>query len=90
MGRNVPTYRQRLEEELARWSRFRAALLRSEREDFEALTSQTYRYAHAGSMYPEREAFEVMLVSLLLAHESRLRRIERALEGLVGKDDGQG
>jgi hypothetical protein len=31
-----------------------------------------------------------MLVSLLLAHESRLRRIERALEGLVGKDEGQG
>lgn len=90
MGRNVPTYRQRLEQELARWSRFRAALLRSEREDFDALTSQAFRYVHACVMYPERDAFELMLVSLLLAHESRLRRLERALEGLAGGDAGQG
>ncbi|MDJ0275096.1 MAG: hypothetical protein QXO17_02305 [Nitrososphaerota archaeon] len=90
MGRNVPTYRQRLEQELARWARFRAALLRSEREDFDSLASQAFRYVHACVMYPEREAFDLMLVSLLLAHESRLRRLERALEGLTGENGGQG
>jgi hypothetical protein len=37
MGRNSLTYRQRLEEEVDRWSPFRKALLRDEREVFDRL-----------------------------------------------------
>lgn len=78
MGRTVPTYRQRLLAELERWKCFRSALLRDERYDFDRLVDQAFSYVHAGSMCPEREAFEVLVISLLLAHESRLRSLEVA------------
>ncbi|MCS6787723.1 MAG: hypothetical protein NZ733_00305 [Aigarchaeota archaeon] len=90
MGRTVPTYRQRLHEELERWRCFRSALLRDEREDFDRLLDQAFRYVHAGSMCPEREPFEVLVISLLLAHESRLRSIERVLSVEVSESGARG
>jgi hypothetical protein len=80
MGRNSLTYRQRLEEEVNRWSPFRKALLRDEREVFDRLVDQAFRYVHAGTMYPLRDAFDVFLMSSLMSHEERLGVLERMLK----------
>ena len=80
MGRNSLTYRQRLEEEVNRWSPFRKALLAYEREVFDRLVDQACRYVHAGTMYPLRHAFDVFLMSGLLSHEERLGGLEGMLK----------
>jgi len=80
MGRNSLTYRQRLEEEVNRWSPFRKALLRDEREVFDRLVDQAFRYVHAGTMYPLRDAFDIFLMSSLLSHEERIGVLERMLK----------
>jgi hypothetical protein len=80
MGRNSLTYRQRLEEEVNRWSPFSKALLRDEREVFDRLVDQAFRYVHAGTMYPLRDAFDVFLMSCLMSHEERLGVLERMLK----------
>jgi hypothetical protein len=80
MGRNSLTYRQRLEEEVSRWSPFRKALLRDGREVFDRLVDQAFRYVHAGTMYPLRDAFDVFLMSSLMSHEERLGVLERMLK----------
>jgi hypothetical protein len=80
MGRNSLTYRQRLEEEISRWSPFRKALLRDEQEVFDRLVDQAFRYVHAGTMYTLRDAFDVFLMSSLMSHEERLGVLERMLK----------
>jgi len=37
------------------------------------------RHAHAVSMYPERDPFDLFVMSGLLSHEERLRNLEREL-----------
>jgi hypothetical protein len=80
MGRNSLTYRERLEEELARWTSFRKALLADEREVFDRLVDQAFRYVHAGTMYPMRNAFDIFLMSCLISHEERLGVLEKMLK----------
>ena len=80
MGRNALTYRQRLQLELDRWRNFRRALLRDEREAFDGLVDQVFRLCHAGSMYPERDTFDLFTISVLISHEGRLRSLERELK----------
>jgi hypothetical protein len=80
MGRNSLTYRQRLEEEISRWSSFRKALLAQELEIFDRLIDQAFKYVHAGTMYPLRDAFDVFLMSGLMSHEERLGVLERMLK----------
>jgi hypothetical protein len=80
MGRNSLTYRERLEEELARWTSFRRALLADEREVFDRLVDQAFRYVHAGTMYPMRNPFDIFLMSCLMSHEERLGVLEKMLK----------
>jgi hypothetical protein len=80
MGRNSLTYRERLEEELAKWTSFRKALLADEREVFDRLVDQAFRYVHAGTMYPMRNAFDIFLMSCLMSHEERLGVLEKMLK----------
>jgi hypothetical protein len=86
MGRNSLTYRQRLEEEVNRWSPFRKALLADERGVFDRLVDQAFRYVHAGTMYPLRDAFDVFLMSCLMSHEERLGVLERMLKASMKVD----
>jgi hypothetical protein len=79
MDRNSLTYRQRLEEEVNRWSPFRKALLADEREVFDRLVDKAFRYIHAGTMYPLRDAFDMFLMSCLMSHEERIGVLERML-----------
>ncbi len=86
MGRSSLTYRQRLESEIARWSSFRRALLRNEREAFDRLIDSAFRYVHAGTMCLEQETFKVFIMSVLLDHEYRLMLLEKRLKQL--RSDG--
>ena len=79
MGRTALTYRQRLDAKLERWRSFRKALLKDEREAFDSLVGHAYRYAHAASMYPERDPFDLFITSSLLSHEERLRILQKEL-----------
>ena len=79
MGRNALTYRQRLRLELDRWRNFRRALLRDERESFDSLADQVFKLCHAGSMYPERDTFDLFTMSALISHERRLKTLEKEL-----------
>ncbi len=81
------TFRQRLEEEIASWSPFRRALLANEREIFDRLVDQAFRYVHAGMMYPLRKAFDIFLMSTLMSHEERLGVLERMLRGSMKVDE---
>jgi len=74
------TYRQRLRLELDRWRNFRRALLRDEGEAFDGLVDQVFRLCHAGSMYPERDTFDLFTMSALISHEERLRSLEKELK----------
>jgi len=74
------TYRQRLQLELDRWRNFRKALLRSERKAFDSLADQVFRLCHAGSMYPERDTFDLFTMSALISHEGRLKTLEDELK----------
>ena len=80
MGRNALTYRQRLRLELDGWRNFRKALLRDEREAFDSLVDQVFRLCHAGSMYPERDTFDLLTMSALISHERRLKALEDELK----------
>ena len=80
MGRNTLTYRQRLRLELDRWRNFRKALLRDEKEAFDSLADQVFRLCHAGSMYPERDIFDLFTMSALISHERRLKTLEKELK----------
>jgi len=82
MGRSSLTYRQRLEFEAAKWSGFRRALLRDEREAFDRLIDSAFRYVHAGTMCPEQEAFKIFIISVLLDHEYRFMLLEKKLKQL--------
>ena len=79
MGRNALTYRQRLQLELDRWRDFRRALLRDEKEAFDSLANHVFRLCHAGSMYPERDTFDLFTMSALISHERRLKALEDKL-----------
>ncbi|MEM4298481.1 MAG: hypothetical protein QW815_08960, partial [Nitrososphaerota archaeon] len=67
MGRNTLTYRQRLELEVERWKQFRRALLSGERATFDSLVDRLYRYVHAGVAYPERDVFDLLVMSSLIS-----------------------
>ena len=80
MGRNALTYRQRLRLELDKWRNFRKALLKDEKEAFDGLVDQVFRLCHAGSMYPERDTFDLLTMSALISHEGRLKTLEKELK----------
>ncbi|MCS7142773.1 MAG: hypothetical protein NZ920_03115 [Aigarchaeota archaeon] len=86
MGRTVPTYHQRLSREWARFSQFRRALMKEEREAFDSLVLQTYRLVRAGSMCTRCETFDAMVLSVMISQEMRLKRLEELLRRSMSVD----
>lgn len=69
-----------LEAEVKSWTEFRKALLKNEREAFDRLVSQSFRYVHAGTMNLFRKPFDNFLMSTMLSHEERLWALEQLLK----------
>ncbi|MBS7657424.1 hypothetical protein KEJ33_05825 [Candidatus Bathyarchaeota archaeon] len=86
MGRTVPSFRMVLEGEIARWKRFSEALSSSrDREAFEELMNICRCYASAAGAAARSIVSDAMFMSMLLAHEKRLREIKAQLEKLEDK-----
>ena len=78
MGRTVPTFRQLIDEAIARWSKFRRALRREDQEYFDRLFRRVRSYTQAATYQASDNPMEAILLSIALDHEKRLDALERA------------
>jgi hypothetical protein len=89
MGGSVESFRIALEGEINRWSGFAKALRQPDREAFDELMDMCRNYASEGSCAPYPIIFEPMIMSILLAQQERIRKLERQLDEAVPKQEGQ-
>ncbi|MEM3765837.1 MAG: hypothetical protein QXU46_02275 [Candidatus Bathyarchaeia archaeon] len=82
MGRTVPSYRQALDAEIARWEGFRKALRGKEVEAFDKMMNACKAYASAGGMATRTILTEAMFMSILLSQQKELMEIRESLERL--------
>lgn len=82
MGRTVPSYRQALEAEIARWEGFRKALRGRELEAFDEMMNVCRIYASAAGMATRPILAEAMFMSILLGQQMKLIEIRESLERL--------
>lgn len=82
MGRTVPSYRQALEAEIARWENFRRALRDRDIEAFDKMMNACRIYASAGGMATRPVLTEAMFMSILLSQRKELAEIQENLERL--------
>jgi len=82
LGRTVPSYRQALEAEIARWDGFRKALRGKDIEAFDKMMNACKAYASAGGMATRTILAEAMFMSILLSQQKELMEIRESLERL--------
>ncbi len=85
MVNTIESFRIALEEEINRWSGFARALRKPEREAFDELMEVCRRYASEGSNAPFPVTFEPMAISILLALQMRIQKLERELSEITQK-----
>ena len=84
MGRTVPTFRQLIDDAIARWAKFRRALRREDQEYFDRLFRRVRSYTQAATYQASDNPMEAILLSIALDHEKRLDALERAAPRQVG------
>lgn len=82
MGRTVPSYRQALEAEIARWEGFRKALRGKELEAFDKMMNACRVHASAAGMATRPILAEAMFMSILLSQQQEIMEIKESLERL--------
>ena len=83
LGRTVPSFRMKLESEIAKWKPFMKALpSEREKEAFEELMNHCRRHTMAAGASVRPIVSDAMFMSILLAHEKELREIKASLEKL--------
>jgi hypothetical protein len=82
MGKTVESYRMALEDEIQRWSGFGKALRIEDKIAFDALMGACRNYASAGSNATNPILFEPMVMSILLSHQVKISRLEKALDAV--------
>ena len=84
MGKTVPSYRMALEFEIQRWKNFRKALKCEEDvEAFDQLMDMCRSYASAASNATNPIILEPMIMSILLAQQKKLQKLEYLLNDLI-------
>src|ERR1700688_4342542 len=78
MGRTVPTFRQLIDDAIARWSKFRRALRREDQEYFDRLFRRVRTYTQAATYQASDNPMEAILLSIAIDQEKRLDALERA------------
>ena len=78
MGRTVPTFRQLVDDAIARWAKFRRALRREDQEYFDRLFRRVRFYTQAATYQASDNPMEAILLSIALDQEKRLDALERA------------
>ena len=76
MGRTVPTFRQLIDDAIARWSKFRRALRREDQEYFDRLFRRVRSYTQAATYQASDNPMEAILLSIALDQEKRLDALE--------------
>jgi hypothetical protein len=84
MGRTVPTFRQLIDDALARWWKFRRALRREDQEYFDRLFRRVRSYTQAATYQANDNPMEAILLSIALDQEKRLDALEHAAPRQVG------
>jgi hypothetical protein len=84
MGRTVPTFRQLVDDAIARWAKFRRALRREDQEYFDRLFRRVRTYTQAATYQASDNPMEAILLSIALDQEKRLGALERAAPRQVG------
>jgi hypothetical protein len=84
MGRTVPTFRQLVDDAIARWAKFRRALRREDQEYFDRLFRRVRSYTQAATYQASDNPMEAILLSIALDQEKRLDVLERAAPQQVG------
>ena len=79
MGKTVESFRMALEGEIGRWSGFARALRKPDREAFDELMDMCRSYASESSNATNPIIFEPMVISILLGHQKKLRKLEHKL-----------
>src|ERR1700691_4805073 len=69
MGRTVPTFRQLIDDAIARWSKFRRALRREDQEYFDRLFRRVRTYTQAATYQASDNPMEAILLSIALDQE---------------------
>ena len=80
MGRTVPTFRQLIDDAMARWSKFRRALRREDQEYFDRLFRRVRSYTQAATYQASDNPMEAILLSIALDQEKRLDALERTAQ----------
>lgn len=81
MGRTIPTFTRRLEDEAASWSAFRRALAKEDRETFDRLFRLAKRHIAAASCAARPVPFDALVMAILLEQQ-------KEIEGLRLKSRG--
>ncbi|MFC4543889.1 hypothetical protein ACFO5R_18340 [Halosolutus amylolyticus] len=84
MGRTNPTYRDAVRRLEADWEPMRRALRREYQSDFDRLFDRARSVADAAGHANPRDPERALLLSILLAHETELRRLRAELESDAG------
>jgi len=82
MGRTVPTFRQLIDDAIARWSKFRRALRREDQEYLDRLFRRVRTYTQAATYQASDNPMEAILLSIALDQEKRLDALERDASSL--------
>ena len=80
MGKTVESYRMALEDEIRRWIGFSRALRVDDKEAFDAVMDACRSYASAGSNATQPILFEPMMLSIVVAHQKQLLKLEKELD----------
>ena len=85
MGRTVPTWRDRIENEIGSLSGFNRALNCSDKACLNVLIDGVRNRRAAGGMLPSLDPWKPMLISMLLECYSKIIELETIIEDLSNK-----
>ena len=80
MGRTVPTWRGRVEQEIERLVPYRRALSLDDCCNFDMMLNDVRSRRAAGGMLPAQEEWKPMLLSMLVGAHQRIQVLEGRLE----------
>ena len=82
MGRTVPTWRGRVEQEIEVLVPYRRALSASDKIRFDAMLHDVRIRRAAGGMLPTHETWKPMLLAMILGAHERIHALEQQLASL--------
>jgi hypothetical protein len=86
VGKTVESYRMALEGEISRWNGFARALRKDDREAFEEMIDMCRGFASEAGNATNPILFEPMVMSVLLAQQKKLRKLEYKLNDALWKE----